>query len=118
MSKTGDVLTAAIDLFKTRGWCQYDLEDPQGRLCAVGAVNSVMSGVAWSSQQVIDWDTRRDVMTALVAHMPDDWQQMQSVDHSMSAIELVVDYNNHPARTFEDMLDWFGKTAADEGVTP
>lgn len=114
MSKTGDILTAAIKLFETKGWCQYDLEDPQGRLCAVGAVNSVMSGVACSHLQAIDWDTRRAVMTALVAHMPDDWQQMPS----MTALTLVVDYNNHPARTFEDMLDWFGKTAADEGVTP
>lgn len=36
-----DMLRAAADLIEKRGWCQHQLEDNRGRVCALGALTRV-----------------------------------------------------------------------------
>lgn len=39
MTTPADLLDLAADVIETRGWCQRAWEDPEGKVCLLGAIN-------------------------------------------------------------------------------
>jgi hypothetical protein len=118
MSEVGDVVLGALNEFERHGWCRGQLEDNDGKLCAVGAVSKHLTGNAhylcFRRSGVRDFALRNAVWDALRAHIPGlPPHYLADYDESISR---VVWYNN--SRTsYEEIREWFAKTAADEGIT-
>jgi hypothetical protein len=105
MSDVGDLLIDAISVMDQRGWCQDSLENDQGAVCAIGAVNMVLYG---SSRSAYPASTKGYyAFRALAAQIPDPWADVYDV----------IEYNNARGRTYQEIRDWFEKAALNEGVT-
>lgn len=97
MKKTGDVIMEALNYMREHGWCKNILEDDQGRVCALGALNKVM--------------TDREIYPefgALSTCLPEDFEP--------DIITRFVDYNNS-RQDFSEIEEWFEKAAANEGYS-
>ena len=56
--KVAKVLTRALDIIETKGWCQEELEDNAGRVCATGALMCVAGKepyrIQFQAERVLD----------------------------------------------------------------
>ncbi len=43
-SEASKILTKAAGIIEKRGWCRNNLENPQGAVCALGAINLALGG--------------------------------------------------------------------------
>lgn len=91
-------LSAKIaDTLRTHGWCQYALEDEQGRMCLLGALNFAVSGSAG----------------AFLGEDPDQVQErarwLAAAEHRLYTdlgykfSKSIVTYNNDDSRTEEEI---------------
>lgn len=128
MSEVGNVIMAALDAMEDgEKWCTGVFEDPAGRMCATGAVNRALGlsnadggGCHYGDPQ---WEA---AMRALAAHVPTDANPyVISVIGDRRVVSERPDFLNQPTvaqynnsrRSFDDIREWFEKTALDEGVT-
>lgn len=51
VDEDGEVLLRAADILEQRGWCQYEQESPDGRLCLYGAIFTARHGSAMPEQE-------------------------------------------------------------------
>ena len=54
LDKTGKVLDAAADYIGEHGWCQFDICDDFGRVCALGAIARVTTDSMYSVFERLD----------------------------------------------------------------
>ncbi len=112
MSQIGEIAVACIDELDNNGWCKRRLSMPDGRMCARGVINKVVHGDAYAEVRGHTSPVTEATLAALVRHIPDHAHMIEAD----TAIEAVVNYNNHPDVTFPDIRNLFEKVAADEGT--
>lgn len=102
------VLDDALEVINERGWCQDTLEDGEGRVCAVGAVNYAIYGRSSS------WDTypsQEELELAGAVHHA----LRENIDAASNNWVIdVIFYNNTPGRSIEDIKLWFKQAAEAE----
>jgi len=96
-----DDLKAARDEVE-KGWCKFALEDKEGNVCVLGAI-----------QRAIDWN-------AFHTTVPNGHRLFVAIDALARVLPefakgSVVVYNNHSSTTKEDVLNLFDKALADLG---
>lgn len=116
MSEIGNVIMSALDAMEGgKKWCVGQFEDKDGAMCATGAVNHALglSNTRGIHQGNPRWEA---AMTALAAHIPGSRLSARYSSLILSKQCDVADYNN-TRRSFDQVREWFEKTALDEGVT-
>ncbi len=104
---TGEIVNQALTVMRERGWCRGMLEDPDGRVCAAGALSAALG---YHPISAFRYDEGfMDAVAALERHLPEDFVP-QFVDVGLPMVE----YNNS-RWDFSEIEEWFEKTAADEG---
>jgi hypothetical protein len=93
-----DILRRAAELLGERGWCQGEIEDGDGRMCAVGAIRRAASEVmhtrhSWSESVALN-RLRGQVRT----------REMHSIPR----------WNDAPERTAEDVILAMKRAAEDD----
>lgn len=83
VDETGQVLLDAADYIERHGWCQYIVEDNQGRVCIGGAISAAASN---SDQDDL-------YVYALVR-----------LDKYLHSYKLVPFWNDTPGRTKEEVI--------------
>lgn len=100
-----ELLDAALGEFDKRGWCTGLLEDPQGRVCALGAMNYALWGRSLSDYADKDrFQLRERAQQVLRRHIP---THLYWTD--------VIGYNN-TRTSYNEVREWFEKARADERV--
>lgn len=85
-----ETLLAAADVINQRGWCQGELKDKNGAVCAMGAICSVAQ---WQSREALD------AHRLLIAEI---------------GCGTIVGWNDAPERTAEDVILTMKKAANHE----
>jgi hypothetical protein len=91
-----DVLNAAADLLEEKGWTQKVAEDSQGRHCLVGALDYAARDLPGAVK------TFDDALEAVQQRLPGGW---------------VVNWNDTPGRTAEQVIALLRRVAAEETET-
>lgn len=94
-----DVLSEAAELIRERGFCQRRLHDPNGCLCVLGAILTVL-GISTDD----DWDEEKEnlsVVRGLSAIMGGNWASLSN-------------WNDKKGRTKEEAIKFLQDAAADE----
>lgn len=103
MSEVGDALLEAAGVVNERGWCQDTVEDSQGRVCALGAINVVVMGNA-HGQTVSELGMSMRYALMAVLGQPGTYCG-------------IATHNNAAGRTQAEIIEWFEKAAMNEGVS-
>lgn len=119
--KTGEILNQALGLFRTQGWTVGELRSQNGSLCAVGAINTVLTGAAdsyFSINQTTMGEDWHNTMAALYRQIPSDFdaEYASTFDDPRSVAAMaVVEYNNS-RMCLDEIETWFEKALAEEGA--
>lgn len=108
MSEVAEILTKAVEILDKKGWCQDQLINSAGNVCAFGAINTVVVGTALNMYDLKAGQVDA-VAEALYRHLPPDFEHLLQ-----SPRGVVVDYNNSARTTVEDIKDLFKRTIYDE----
>lgn len=115
MTTTGNTILAALNLMRTGRWLKNSLSDSMGGYCAVGAVQRAGSKIGWLNESY--------PFPALAAHIPEDFDAVEEFKRTrpgwgleIGSRQKCVAYNNS-RESFDEIVEWFEKTAYDEGVT-
>jgi hypothetical protein len=104
MNETVQDLQAARDILVDH-WCPTGLQDTQGNVCIVGALNKVIFGEAHFGVRTAEeelLERRARSMNALREHLPNPRSQLSS-------------WNDHKSTEHQDVLNLFDKALADLG---
>ena len=113
-------LREARDLIAA-GFCkhttyQYALEDGSPQYCAVGAVRQALYDTPFYTWG--DEDEAYALVGEIYEHLPEEAKVagcMRSISESSAKWSAVVQYNNDPLTTQNNMVELFDKTLADRG---
>lgn len=89
------VLRGAQNALMEKGWCKYALQEDDGRVCALGALNVAITGDAESIVQSIQSESYGDAYKFLLT------------EAERRGVRDVADYNNTIAVSFNDIMDFF-----------
>lgn len=94
------LLTTARDYIKRGGLEKFDRVSTDGSMCIHGAVGcAIGGGTDWSeAYPSSEWGKNLSIEHALLNHRPGDTP--------------LVDWNNHPDTTPEDVIDWLDQRIA------
>lgn len=118
----GDTVLKAVEEFDEHGWTTGTNVDFKGRMCAVGAVCKALCGSPMGMglyKTPGKLDQFREVAEALAAHVPEDFKVRSTrtrTGYEWRAEQHVVEYNNS-RNSYDEIREWFMKTALDEGVS-
>lgn len=90
-------LRRAQQLLRERGWCQGSFSQPDGEVCANGALNLAFGGTGNPYSSFIDMDLLEDVAHDLPP----------ATRPCMDAVSRICDFNNEEARSVEDVIAQF-----------
>lgn len=113
MSEIGNVIMSALDAMEGgKKWCVGQFEGKDGAMCATGAVNHALglSNTRGIHQGNPRWEA---AIATLAAHIPGARLSSSLILGKQCD---VADYNN-TRQSFDEVREWFEKTALDEGVT-
>lgn len=96
--KLSEILTNARGVV-SNGWCQGAYYDGNGSYCSIGALSKALQ----SSPQVLEGERYREAYMYLNNHLP-----ALGFDNGQD----VVDFNDDPATTQQDVLNLFDKAIA------
>lgn len=100
-------LVDSLDVLRTRGWCQGELIDGEGRVCLVGALSAAIFGgprTYWASCTADDrarFTRYRVAATALAHALPPNHQA-----------ESLTSYNDRRVRTVRPILALYRRAIA------
>jgi hypothetical protein len=113
---TGDLLVKSLELMRREGWRVGSVGSLGKPKCAWGAVAYAVGGNFYD-------EAAKAAMRALSRHTPVDFMgrhrkylDLDNDPTSAHAIAMCIKYNNSRS-SFDEIEEWFEKTAADEGVT-
>lgn len=94
--KLSELLEKSAEVIRKRGHCRYKLEDDRGRVCAVGALNMVLTGdpQMWPCDHTFEDNAQNFLINNVI---PDN-------------INLVA-WNNRVDRTAQEVIEAFTEGA-------
>lgn len=95
-----ELLKAATKEIRKRGWTTDTLQDPEGRVCAIGAMNAVLNGDPedFSSTRTLSAACKR-----IVKAIGDDSDN--------DPINVIVDWNNEDCKSAAGCIQMFQRAA-------
>lgn len=99
-----DVLERAADDIATNGLAKGYLRNQGGQHCSIGAIGCALGWDTYSYGNV------REVAEFLVDYLPD---KIQEQNWRSSAWNIIVEWNNEPDRTAEEVVDTMRLAAKD-----
>ncbi len=112
--KTSEILTQAAG-FVAQGHCKDILEDPEGRVCALGALNKAVTGDAWGYANGADYRAREAMGQVILEQYADRRYVVAVVGMPLSYYPLrdvLVPFNNASTTTGAEVVAVMEKAAA------
>ncbi len=116
--KTSEILWAAREEI-AKGWCKNTLQNPQGKVCAAGALQRVILqtsnvyGKTWDDDLIKQYETAAAALVAAIPECPMiDGGELDGEGHFIiKSIPSIPLWNDNPRRIQQDVMDTFEKAA-------
>jgi hypothetical protein len=114
-TEVADVLRRALAVLRERGLVKGHMQTADGRVCSYGAMSIALVGQAdWQSVSKREREAQRGVgkpaQDLLEEVIAEQWPDR--VGHAVDNCWAVVDFNNHPDTTQDDVEKAFEKAIA------
>ncbi len=105
-----DILLGAADLLQDHGHCKGELSNDQGEHCAVGAIAKIDTDRRPSEVCLLFTDEAVAAVSAVGNHLHPGPSPVHE-DRDTFLWQRVVDWNNAPERTAEEVIETFREVA-------